>query len=141
DDVFLFYGPLSYQDNRPAHLPSGRSWDVGITIPLPIYNRNQGNIARARTNAGQSRLELAALERRLVAEVRLAEREYRSARESLERFERTILPSARASRERTVSQLLAGTIGVDESLGQRGGAQETAHPNRESLVRQRRSMP
>jgi cobalt-zinc-cadmium efflux system outer membrane protein len=140
DDVFLFYDPLSYQDNRPVHLPSGRSWDVGLTIPLPIYNRNQGNIARARTNAGQSRLELAALERRVVAEVRLAEREYRSSRESLERFERTILPSARASRERTVSQFLAGTIDVDEYLGQLDEAQETAHLYREAVVRQRRSM-
>lgn len=140
DDVFFFYDPLSYQDNRPSHLASGRSWDVGITIPLPIYNRNQGNISRARTNARQSRLELAALERRVVAEVRLAEREYRSARESLDRFERTILPSARASRDRTVSQFLAGTIDIDEYLGQLNEAQESAQLYRESLVRKRRSM-
>ena len=69
-----------------------------------------------------------------------AEREYRSARDSLERFERTILPIARASRERTVSQFLAGTIDVDEYLGQLDEAQETAHLYREALVRRRRSM-
>ena len=78
DDVFLFYDPLTYQDNSPPGLKSGRSWVIAMTLPLPIYNRNQGNIAKAHSNLHQTQVELAALERRVVSEVRLAEREYRS---------------------------------------------------------------
>jgi hypothetical protein len=59
-------------DNHTARLPSGRSWDLGLAIPLPIYNRNQGNIARALGNLSQTQCELAALERRVVSEVRQA---------------------------------------------------------------------
>ncbi len=140
DDVFLFYDPLSYQDNRPAHLPSGRSWDVGVTVPLPIFNRNQGNIARARANAGQTRTERAALERRVISEIRLAEREYRSARLALERVEKTILPAAHAARAKSAARFLAGTIDADEFLGQLDEEQETAKLHRENLVRLRRSM-
>jgi cobalt-zinc-cadmium efflux system outer membrane protein len=86
DDVILFLDPLSYQDNRPLHLASGRSWDIGITMPLPILNRNQGNIAKTKVNAQQTRLEYAALERRVVSEVRLAARELKSAREILDKM-------------------------------------------------------
>jgi outer membrane protein, heavy metal efflux system len=140
EDVFLFYDPLSYQDNRPAHLPSGRSWDIGVTIPLPLFNRNQGNIARARSNAGQTRAELASLERRVISEVRLAEREHRSARLALERLDRDLLPNARADRRKAAAKFLAGEIDADEFLGHLDDEQETAKLHGESLVRLRRSM-
>ena len=48
----------------------------GATVPLPVYNRNQGNIQRARINVSQVRTELAAQEQRVVAEVQKATREY-----------------------------------------------------------------
>jgi outer membrane protein, heavy metal efflux system len=140
DDVFLFYDPYSYQDNRPSRVPSARSWGIGITVPLPIYNRNQGNIARAHTNQVQSRTELAALERRVVAEVRLAEREYRSSREALALVERNILPNARKAREKATAGFLAGTASTDDYLGQLDDEGETARLYRETLVRHRRSM-
>ena len=47
DDVFFFYDPLTYQYNSPQRLKSGRSWIIALTFPLPIYNRNQGNIAKS----------------------------------------------------------------------------------------------
>jgi cobalt-zinc-cadmium efflux system outer membrane protein len=80
EDVYLFYDPITYQDNRPQNLLSAHSWAVGLTFALPIFNRNQGNIARSESNLAQSKLELSALERRVVAEVRLADREYRRSR-------------------------------------------------------------
>jgi hypothetical protein len=47
DDVFLFYDPITIQDNSPYGKESASSWAVGLTFALPIFNRNQGNIARA----------------------------------------------------------------------------------------------
>ncbi len=42
---------------------------LGVTVPLPLYNRNQGNIERARINVSQSRVELAEREQQVESEV------------------------------------------------------------------------
>ena len=139
DDVILFYDPLSYQDNRPAHLPSGRSWDVGITVPLQVFNRNQGNIAKARTNAHQSRLEYAALERRMVSEVRLASRELKAGRDILDRIEQTIRPDALKSIRDAKADLLAKRITAEAYAAKLDDEQDSARQQRDALVRYRRA--
>ena len=140
DDWFLFYDPISYQDNSPSKLISAKSWDIGLTIPLPIYNRNQGGIARARANMTQTQIELAALERRLVSEIRLAYREYRNSRNALERLERTVLPEARRSRAEAETDFAAGRISADDYFGHLDDDSDTARSYREAIVRHRRSM-
>ena len=140
DDVYFFYDPISYQDNRAMKLPSGRSWDVALAVPLPVYNRNQGNIARAQGNLSQTQAELAALERRVVSEVRQANREYIRSREALERFERSILPNARAARVKAEAEFAADKLSPDEYLGHLSDDEETARLYRDAFVRHRRSM-
>jgi cobalt-zinc-cadmium efflux system outer membrane protein len=140
DDVFLFYDPLTYQDNSPVKLKSARSWVVAMTFPLPIYNRNQGNIARSRSNLQQTRTELAALERRVLSEVRLADREYHRSREALERIETTILPRARRAFARNSRDYAAGKISEDEYLSHLDDEAEAERGLREALIRHRRSM-
>ena len=74
----MLYQPFTYQNNVPyGDKGSVPSWAVGITVPLPIYNRNQGNIERARINIDQSQVQLAALERRVITQVQQAVNEYR----------------------------------------------------------------
>ncbi len=140
DDVFLFYDPYSYQDNRISNQPSGRSWAVGLTVPLPIYNRNQGNIARASSNLTQTQIELAALERRIVSEIRLADREYRSSRQALERAERTTRPKARQDRARATHEFASGSISLGEYLDRLDDDNDAAKTYRDALVRHRRAM-
>lgn len=41
-DVFGLYQPFTYQDNAPFKMPSSRSWAAGVTVTLPIFDRNQG---------------------------------------------------------------------------------------------------
>ncbi|MDB5353501.1 MAG: czcC 4 [Planctomycetota bacterium] len=140
DDVFLFYDPFSYQDNRNSHTPSGRSWAVGITIPVPLYNRNQGNIARARSNATQSQVELAALERRVISEVRLAEREYRNSKQVLARIETTTLPNAQLARAKVAASFAQGSISVNDFIDHLDDDDDVARLHRDALIRHRRSM-
>jgi cobalt-zinc-cadmium efflux system outer membrane protein len=140
DDVFLFYDPITYQDNRAAKLPSGRSWDVALAIPLPVYNRNQGNIARALGNLAQTEAERVALERRVVSEVRQAHREYIRSHEALDRFESSILPNARSARGKAEAEFAAGKLSPDDYLGHLGDDEETARLYRDAFVRHRRSM-
>ena len=47
-----------------------------MTVPLPIYNRNQGGIQRARLNVNQSQIQLADLERQARIDVEQAMIEY-----------------------------------------------------------------
>jgi len=140
DDVYLFYDPFTYQNNQPFGSPSATSWALGITCALPIYNRNQGNIARAESNVSQTRLELASLERRLVSEVRLAEREYRRSREALEQIETAILPRINATLQRKTEQFTTGQITADDFEGHLDDASEVAQSHRDALVRHRRAI-
>ena len=87
-DVYLLAQPYTYQDNRPFGLKSPTSWALGVTVPLPVYNRNQGNLERAKINVSQTRVELAALERQVADEVDEAIREFELSREAILEFER-----------------------------------------------------
>ena len=136
DDVYLFYDPITYQDNRPINALSSHSWAVGLTFALPVFNRNQGNIARAQSNVVQTKLELSSLERRVVSEARLAERECQRSREALEQIEKSILPRVAAKTE----QLSAGTISADDYQGHLDDAAEVTQAHRDAIVRHRRAM-
>jgi len=140
DDVYLFYDPITYQDNRPTGQMSSHSWAIGLTFALPIYNRNQGNIARAESNVSQTKLELSSLERRIVSEVRLALREYERSREALEHLERAIVPRMADVLQRKRDQLEAGTLSMDDFDVTLDDALEVGQQHRDTLVRHRRSM-
>jgi cobalt-zinc-cadmium efflux system outer membrane protein len=140
DDVFLFYDPITIQDASPYGRQSASSWAVGLTFSLPVFNRNQGNIARAESNMTQTRLELASLERRIAAEVRLAEREYRRSREALEQIEREVVPRATALVERKTAEFAAGRIGADDFQDNLDTVAEVTQSHRDALLRHRRAM-
>jgi cobalt-zinc-cadmium efflux system outer membrane protein len=113
---------------------------VGLTFALPIFNRNQGNIARAESNMNQTRLELASLERRVAAEVRLAEREYRRSREALEQLERDVVPRAVALATRKMAEFTAGQIDADDLQDHLDTAGDVVQSVRDALLRHRRAM-
>ena len=139
DDVFLFYDPITIQDNSPFGRQSASSWAVGLTFAMPIFNRNQGNIARAESNLAQTRLEMEAIERRVTAEVRLAEREYRRSVAALEELERDVVPRASALTRRKTAEFAAGTIGIDDYQTHLDAAGEVGQSLRDALVRHRRA--
>ena len=71
-DLFVLVQPYTFQDNSPLGVKSAHSWGVGMGVPLPLFNRNQGNIHRAKLNDTQTQIELQALEERVMMEVRQA---------------------------------------------------------------------
>lgn len=93
-DVYVLFQPFTLQNNSPIGKQSPVSFAAGVTVPAPIYNRNQGNIQRSRINIQQSQLELESQQLRVIAEVRQAENEYLAARAAIDRMERTIRPAA-----------------------------------------------
>jgi cobalt-zinc-cadmium efflux system outer membrane protein len=71
--------------------------DVGVSLPLPIFDRNQGNIIRAQSELIATHKEVRRVE--LALRERLAARfeKYANAREQVDTYARTILPHAKTS--------------------------------------------
>ncbi len=139
-DIYLTANPYTFQNNAPFGTRSAASWMVAVTAPLPLFNRNQGNIQRARLNVAQTRSGLAALERRVIAEVFRADQEYDATRASLEEMERELLPAARRVLDAARREYLAGRVALLDFLAAQHNYNETVRQYRDHLVRHRRSM-
>ncbi len=67
---------------------------IEIGIPLPIFNRNQGNIAAAEADLDRARREVGRLDLALRARAGAAVAAYRTAVATVERYQRRVLPRA-----------------------------------------------
>ena len=139
-DVYLLYQPYTFQNNAPFDRKSAHSWALGMTVPLPLYNRNQGNIQRARVNFEQSKVELAEREQMVVNEVERAAREYALTRAAVGRIEGHLIPSATRARDDAYRLFLQGEEEMIVYLNAQREFNEAARQYRDMLVRHRRSM-
>lgn len=72
---------------------------AGVTVPLPVGNRNQSGIARAEAEQKVSETNLGLVRNRTLAEVEAAYRAYETAREQVRAYETGLLKQADESRE------------------------------------------
>ena len=64
DDVLLLYQPYTFYTGIAGVAPtSSIGWSIGLTVPLPLYNRQQGNIMKAHVIASQARTRTELLEK------------------------------------------------------------------------------
>ncbi len=75
------------------------SFEIGI--PIPVFNRNQGEIARAAAEQRQAELRLRALEASIAGEIESAWRQLVTARDLLHSIENRMLRQAREVRDIT----------------------------------------
>src|SRR5439155_1177348 len=92
---------------------------TSVSVPLPVFNRNQGEIERAEAEALIARREVEKLRLAIPQEVRSAVASYTIARERVARFEDAFLRQAGEARhaaevEGTSLADLNGTIEFDE---------------------------
>lgn len=139
-DAFLLYQPYTFQDNTPNGLKSATSWALGVTVPIPLYDRNQGRIARARLNVDQTKTELAALERQVANEVRNAERAYAVTKGMVQRYETDLLPSSVQQRDVAMRLFVAGEETALDAYNARRDHNEVVRQYRDTLIRHRRNM-
>ncbi|MEO2091408.1 MAG: TolC family protein, partial [Gemmataceae bacterium] len=69
-------------------------WAVGVSVPLPVWNRNQGNIRAAQAEVGAAVLDVARVENDLTDRLALAFRTYTAAKQRAGRYTSAILPRA-----------------------------------------------
>ena len=91
------YGNLS-QNNEPLTETSPRitgvQGGVQIGVQVPLFNRNQGNIAAAKADIESRKQELARLKLQLARDVASLFRDYESARETARQYKTEMLPRA-----------------------------------------------
>jgi cobalt-zinc-cadmium efflux system outer membrane protein len=74
-------------------------WDVGLNVPVPVWNRNQGNIHAARARVSESVSEVSRVENELVGRLAEAYRNYAAASTRAQRYRTAILPKAQRTYE------------------------------------------
>ena len=83
---------------------------IRLSVPLPFWNRNEGEIAAAAAQALRAREELAALGVQIAAEAETARREMEVLAETAGRLKRTLLPAAAAQTARLEKSWQAGEV-------------------------------
>jgi cobalt-zinc-cadmium efflux system outer membrane protein len=139
-DAYLLFQPYTYQNNAPYGKQSGTSWAVGITLPLPVFNRNQGNIERARLNVSQSQIERSYVERRAITEVEQAVNEYRVSGRIVRHIRDAIEPPLRRSRDDRFRLFTEGEATVFDYMTAQRKYNDMAKAYLDSAARHRRSM-
>ncbi len=139
-DVYVLYQPYTLQNNQPYGLKSPISWALGVTVPMPVYNRNQGGIERAKLNVTQTQTELATLERQVITDVQQAVKEYEITRRMVEQIRDIIEPAARRVRDDTYRLYVGGEVNVVSYLNAQKDYNDTVKQYLDTVVRHRRSM-
>lgn len=140
NDVFVLVQPFTWQDNTPYGLKSAVSWALGVTAPLPIFNRNQGGIQRAVLNVSQTETELADLERQALIDVEKAAQEYEVTRREVEELRNEVIPEARQVRDEVLKLFRSGEKSVIDFINAQLEFNQVAKQYLDTSIRHRRSM-
>ena len=141
-DVYVLYQPYTFQNNTYLGVPSAYSWTLGVTASIPLYNRNQGNVTRAKDEhqpIGDSGHKCRAggrerrLERRSGARAEQGRPSCSSGHE--------ILPPAKEVRTRPTSGMMGGELSMDDYLDAQQDYNEYVRAYRDALIRHRNADP
>jgi len=89
---------------------------LGVSLPIPIFNRNQGNILEALRRTDKARDELSGTEIRLNNEVAQALERLNVARQEIEVLQREILPGAQSAYDAATKGYIMGKFSFLEVL-------------------------
>ncbi len=94
----------------------GNQWVVGVSIPLPIFDTNQGNLAEALSREEQARDELLSTELRTASEAAAALESLHSSRLEAETLQRDALPGAESAYQAATKGFELGKFSFLEAL-------------------------
>jgi cobalt-zinc-cadmium efflux system outer membrane protein len=87
-NLTAFAGYEKQNENR------SNDFQMGLSAPIPVWNRNQGNIRAAQADLGVAVHEVGRVENVLLDRVAVAFRAYAAARQRAERYRADIIPRA-----------------------------------------------
>jgi cobalt-zinc-cadmium efflux system outer membrane protein len=89
---------------------------VGVAIPLPLFDRNRGNVLEALRRTDKAREELSATEVRVDVEVSQAYDRLRTALQEVEALQKDILPGAQSAYDAATTGFEFGKFGFLDVL-------------------------
>ncbi len=121
---------------------NGRSNSMGFffSVPLPLYNRNQGEIARVRAEQEQLLRQAQALRAQVLAELKTAYQEFRSAQGLVESIEQDLLKPAEQARDTAAYVYRSGASSLIEFLDAQRAFNETMQSYHEAQAAYRRAV-
>jgi outer membrane protein, heavy metal efflux system len=139
-DVYLLYQPYTFQNNTYLGVQSAYSWTLGVTATMPLYNRNQGNVTRAKININQSGIQLASAERGVIRDVMDAAQELEQSLVAVLRFKSEIIPAATKVRDAALRRMTGGEIGMPDFLDAQQDFNDMVRQYRDAMLRHRRAI-
>jgi cobalt-zinc-cadmium efflux system outer membrane protein len=118
----------------------GNSYGLFVSAPLPVFNRNQGEIARAQVQQQQLNTRVQALERDIASEIATAYAGYSTARDIVDTIERQMLAQARDVRTATEYSYRRGEATFIEFLDAVRAFNETMQSYNEARAEYARSL-
>jgi cobalt-zinc-cadmium efflux system outer membrane protein len=85
---------------------------IGVTLPLPLWNKNAGKIETAKARSAQAEAALTTTVREIERKVSDAEFVYRSRREEAQKLQMSILPRMREAAELADRNYRAGALPI-----------------------------
>lgn len=83
-------------------------WDIGVSVPIPVWNKNQGNIFAARAQVSEAVSQVGRVQNDVINRLATAFSSYASARERSERYRTAILPKAQRTYELSLKAYQGG---------------------------------
>jgi cobalt-zinc-cadmium efflux system outer membrane protein len=128
-----------HRQTAPGSL-TGNEWGLFVSAPLPIFNRNQGEVERARQEARQAEARIEALKTDVASELRSAWEQYAAMRELVETIEQQMLTPARDVRDTTAYSYRRGEASFIELLDAQRTFNDTMQSYNEARAEYARSL-
>ncbi len=131
---------LSAQYHHQFDNAKGDSLGVFFSVPLPFYNRNQGEIARATLESKQIEARVRALKASIATDLQTAFQQYDTSRDLLEGVEKNMLAQARDVRQITEYSYRRGEASLLEFLDATRAFNETMQAYNEARANYARTL-
>jgi outer membrane protein, heavy metal efflux system len=99
-------------------------WMFQVSLPVPVWNRNQGNIRAAQAEVGRAAQEVGRVQLDLARRLATAFGEYAAARERTLRYRGSILPDSREAFQIALAAFRAGQVSYLQVLQAQRTVQE-----------------
>ena len=119
---------------------TGNSVGFFFSVPLPVFNRNQGEIARVTSEEVQLEKQMAALQSQVAGEVTGAYREYENARQLITDIESDLLGLSQEARNTTAYVYQAGAGSLLDVLDAQRAFNETMSSYYDAQANYRRAV-
>ena len=125
---------------QQGNLREGNQFGLSFNVPLPVFNRNQGEIERAGQEQEQIAAKIRALEAEIRNEVQNAYQQYTTAHDLLQRIEQDMLEQAADVRQTMEYSYRRGQSSFVEFLDAQRAFNDTRQSYNEARAEYARSL-